>query len=619
MNIIASTRSTREHALRARFFLAATATLIAACSPPAEPADSGQDALVADRRAPGDAIAPTDATLDDSAPDTSSLEDASPDEGDASELDAVESDGSAMDATSTDASAMDSGVVSDARGSDAIADSAPDAIADSGRDVMADSAPDVVFDSGPDVRCPGAQQLCGGRCVDTQTDLMNCGACATVCPPPPSGTAACLAGRCGATPGSQTTLPAGSAAPITLGQPSLAVTMVVATTGVYPSRDSLGSGSAIGMVHLFAGDFGPAGAPIASGQNVSISMNTALFSLLGTTYGGDGRVTFALPDLRERLLVGVGPGAGLPDAPLGVVFGSATATLTLGSMPTHTHLLPDGTTRTTSAGRSEPFDHRAPSLPITAWVATEGVFPSPSGASMPFIGQIRWFGGNFTPNSGWAPADGRLLSISEYTALFSVIGTTYGGNGTTTFALPDLRGRAPLGTGTAPGGMTVALGKRVGTPQTTLTATQLPAHQHTLAAGGTTQSTGMGAPVSVVQPSLGVTWLIATQGIYPSRTGSGSFDGSDPYMGELIAFAGNFAPRGYARAEGQILPISTNTALFSILGTTFGGDGRANFGLPDLRARAPMGTSPTVALGTTRGAPTRTLVTANLPVHTHMH
>lgn len=92
----------------------------------------------------------------------------------------------------------------------------------------------------------------------------------------------------------------------------------------------------------------------------------------------------------------------------------------------------------------------------------------------------------------------------------------------------------------------------------------------------------------------------------------------DPFLGQIILFAGNFAPRGWALCEGQILPINQNQALFSILGTTYGGDGRTSFALPDLRGRAPIseGTGaglPSHALGSKGGNATTTLTTANLP------
>lgn len=92
----------------------------------------------------------------------------------------------------------------------------------------------------------------------------------------------------------------------------------------------------------------------------------------------------------------------------------------------------------------------------------------------------------------------------------------------------------------------------------------------------------------------------------------------DPFLGQIILFAGNFAPRGWALCEGQILPINQYQSLFSILGTTYGGDGRTSFALPDLRSRAPISQGhgaglPNYDLGQKAGNPTTNLVTANLP------
>lgn len=100
--------------------------------------------------------------------------------------------------------------------------------------------------------------------------------------------------------------------------------------------------------------------------------------------------------------------------------------------------------------------------------------------------------------------------------------------------------------------------------------------------------------VSEATPWLGLNWCIALQGVYPSRNLELPDDPStqlsnDPLLGSVSLFAGNFAPRGWALCEGQLLSIAANNALFSILGTTYGGDGIANFALPDLRGRAPVG------------------------------
>lgn len=95
--------------------------------------------------------------------------------------------------------------------------------------------------------------------------------------------------------------------------------------------------------------------------------------------------------------------------------------------------------------------------------------------SEPFIGEIRLFGFSFAPR-GWMFCEGQILQISTNTALFSLLGTTYGGNGQTTFALPDLRGRVPVGSGTGPGLNAIDQGEVFGTENVTLTVSQLPPH-----------------------------------------------------------------------------------------------------------------------------------------------
>jgi len=173
--------------------------------------------------------------------------------------------------------------------------------------------------------------------------------------------------------------------------------------------------------------------------------------------------------------------------------------------------------------------------------------------SEPFIGQINMFAGNFAPR-GWAMCDGQLLPINQNTALFSILGTTYGGNGVTTFALPDLRGRVPMHPGQGPGLSPRFLGEVGGTEVESLTIAQMPAHDHPAipnnrpadevnpvanvpgrspdgtkiyrrspdAAGGAMDPsfigpTGGGQPHGNVQPFQSVTFIIALEGIFPSR------------------------------------------------------------------------------------------------------
>lgn len=171
--------------------------------------------------------------------------------------------------------------------------------------------------------------------------------------------------------------------------------------------------------------------------------------------------------------------------------------------------------------------------------------------AQPYVGEIRLFGGNFAP-AGWMFCDGQLLAISENDTLFSLIGTTYGGDGQSTFALPDLRGRVPIHQGAGPGNSNRTVGESGGVEAVVLTPTQLPAHRHVLlatsrladtaAVGGriTARSTtvdiyinespavalapqaatlaGGSQPHENMMPTLGISFIISLFGIYPSPT-----------------------------------------------------------------------------------------------------
>jgi microcystin-dependent protein len=169
--------------------------------------------------------------------------------------------------------------------------------------------------------------------------------------------------------------------------------------------------------------------------------------------------------------------------------------------------------------------------------------------SEPFIGEIIMFAGNFAPR-GWALCQGQILSIAQNTALFSILGTTYGGNGQTTFALPDFRGRSPVGQGQGPGLSSISLGQQAGTESATLIGTNIPplsvpqpvfnsdasskspvgnipavTEAAAYAAGNTanaqgapvTINTGGPQPFAIRTPYLGINFIIALEGIFPSR------------------------------------------------------------------------------------------------------
>lgn len=134
--------------------------------------------------------------------------------------------------------------------------------------------------------------------------------------------------------------------------------------------------------------------------------------------------------------------------------------------------------------------------------------------SNPYVGEIRLLGFNFAP-VGWIPCDGRLLAIAEYDVLFVLLGTTYGGDGQTTFAVPDLRGRVPVHQGTGPGLSNYVIGQKAGTETVTLTANQIPAHTHQMVA--TTAAASTGTPGPTVLPGT-----VSDQTMYVTDTSGGT-------------------------------------------------------------------------------------------------
>jgi microcystin-dependent protein len=411
----------------------------------------------------------------------------------------------------------------------------------------------------------------------------------------------------------QVTGPAGGNQPFNNYQPAVAITQIVTTQGIFPCRDCPGAtaSNTIGTMRMFAGNFGVAGQPTANGQLIPISQNTALFSILGTQYGGDGKTTFALPDLGGRAIVGAGQGPGLSSWDVGQQGGEALTTLTAANLPPYAHGLPGGGA-TGVTGGSTPFGNLMPSTAMTYMIADDGA-PFAGAGVTPILGQIQAFAGNFAP-SGWLQANGQNLLISEHEALFNLIGTTYGGDGQTTFNLPDLQSRVAIGAG---GGF--QLGETGGDEETFLTLSQLPSHLHDLPGGGFTDLTGGNQPFSNMQPYLGLNYLIALQGLFPCRdAGPGcSMPDTEPFLGEIMLYAGGLIPNGWALANGQLLPINQNQALFALLGTNFGGDGRTTFALPDFRGRTALGTNDAFPVGTVVGQPFVTLTEAQMPEHVH--
>lgn len=211
---------------------------------------------------------------------------------------------------------------------------------------------------------------------------------------------------------------------------------------------------AIGEIRLFAGSFAPEGWALCHGQELQIAQNADLHKVLGTRYGGDGRSTFRLPDLRGR-------------APVHRADGAALGTVVKIQV---------------DAGRKNADPGR---VALNCILATRD--PESMDAE-PFLGEVRAFAGNFAPSDRFAPCHGQILSIAANPALFSVLDASFGGDRRATFALPDLRGAYPF-------------------------QPQQPDQRGK--EGGAVPEDGGPAPAHL--PLLAVTYGIAIRGIYPGR------------------------------------------------------------------------------------------------------
>jgi microcystin-dependent protein len=283
--------------------------------------------------------------------------------------------------------------------------------------------------------------------------------------------------------------------PINNDQYSLALTQFFPMSGIYPSPDVDSGGIPLGSIRTFAGNFAFGGSFTAEGQVLAINQNTAVFSLLGTTYGGNGTTNYALPDLDGRTMIGVGQGPGLGAVQLGVPVGSSQVTLATEQLPFNV------------GGSSQPFDNYQDSLPIHYLIRTEGVFPSEGGGTggNDFMGEIVPFAGTFVPG-GFMEAAGQTLQIADYETLFQLIGTTYGGDGDTTFQLPDLRGRTIVGASSQS-----QLGAMEGQALSFVSNANLP-----VSAGGG------GQPIDNHEPSLALTYLISRRAFFYRTAAAGS-------------------------------------------------------------------------------------------------
>jgi microcystin-dependent protein len=380
-------------------------------------------------------------------------------------------------------------------------------------------------------------------------------------------------------------------------QQTIVLNQLVVESGVFPSFGGSPTedpgGIPMGTIRTFAiPNSGIAGqADQAAGQLHSISQQTALFSILGTTYGGDGVRTFGLPDLAGTVAVGVGNGPS-GQVSWGETYGQDSTTLTRVNMPT-------------GAGGSDlPYNNDQPSLAVNYMINVGG-----NGTALDAPGMVVPFLGDFAP-AGYMLAEGQILPIAQYQSLYNAIGNTYGGSASQgTFALPNLSGRTIIGAddGTGSQSPSEPLGTVTGTDTTTLTQQNLPLSGD--------------LPVDNQQPTLALNYMIFIGNglFFPS---SGALSNDTPYLGEIMAYAGNAhnLPPGWVLAAGQTLSIDANQVLFSAIGTTYGGNGFSTFQLPNLQDTVVAGAGTnragtTYAVGETYGVNSYSLNNNELPAN----
>jgi microcystin-dependent protein len=348
--------------------------------------------------------------------------------------------------------------------------------------------------------------------------------------------------------------------------------------------------SFIGEIRMVAFNYAPAGWAVCDGSTRTRADYPELFDLLGSTYGGDGTTTFGLPDLQARIPIGDGQGDGLTGRRLGESGGQEAVAVATTEIPGHGHEFlaspDDGKTHdpggaliakqggidlyliatepnqqlhpaaVSVAGGSQPHDNIQKFLVLGFVISLKGDSPrGPAAATEPdpFLGEVRLMGRDKPPNESWAACDGLLLAVSQNTALFSLLSSVFGGNGTTTFGLPDLREAVAMDAGPGRGLSDRYLGETGGEPDVTLTQRQMPEHTHALLAtsnpgevktpapntalarssAGNAYQTNAGRLVQMdpaaitsaggsqahtnMQPYLALRYMIAVQGRFPNR------------------------------------------------------------------------------------------------------
>lgn len=329
----------------------------------------------------------------------------------------------------------------------------------------------------------------------------------------------------------------------------------------------------LGSIIMFGGNYAPLGWAFCDGQLLNVSEHPGLFSILGTSYGGDGKTTFALPDLRGRV-----PVHRSAEMAIGSKGGEEAVTLAAAQIPAHKHNLIGGSKDASSAEVKGLYPAKAAanayqSAPAGMELSRKAVGQAggnqPHSNMQPFtcvnfiiniggydalgadaiVGEIRLVAFSKRLRSSWLPCDGSQISISQNSALFSILGTAFGGNGSTTFNLPDLRGRVPVDDGAGIGLTRRVLGQQGGESNVQLNINQMAGHGHVVRAAGPGDAdlaspakasfgkapglygaaenlvefgsvigvAGGNRPHNNIQPSLALNFVICAYGNYPPR------------------------------------------------------------------------------------------------------
>lgn len=348
------------------------------------------------------------------------------------------------------------------------------------------------------------------------------------------------------------------------------------------------SGAMAGTIFMFAGNYDLEGTQAADGRFLSIAGNPELYSMMGTTFGGNGMTNFQMPDL-----VGRTPYAAAT-TPVGTVLGTATYEVTSAEVPV------------SRGGGGAPINNMQPSLGVYAMVATTGAtkyVPSFGAYGQPYAGQVMYstasaYAYEFRQSYEFRPADGGWVEKSGHGALEIAIGETYGTASDPDYlVLPDLSDRVAFGDG-----LGSALGAQSGSNETYLQSVNMPSE------------VSDGAPYSNKQAGLSMRYLICVDGILVlPGSGPSPGDASEGIIGQVMLYAGDGPiPDGWVLADGSLLSVNQNQTLFLTLGYAYGGSGQT-FALPDLVTAIPIGSGGDITTGERFGTNFTALTPSQVP------